>query len=134
MDYTKLAMECARDLSGVELSKAWAQLERLRGVMLDFFQNYDLLMIPTTAVPAFPIGQKSRGLGRGFVDWGFIPFTCIFNLTGNPAANVPCGFSSDGLPIGLQIVGKLEDEVTVLRASAAFEEAKPWAHKHPPVS
>ena len=134
MDYTKLAMECARDLSGVELSKAWAQLERLRGRMLDFFQNYDLLMIPTTAVPAFPIGQKSRGLGRGFVDWDFIPFTCVFNLTGNPAATVPCGFSSDGLPIGLQIVGRLEDEVTILRASAVFEEARPWAHKRPPVS
>jgi len=134
MDYTKLAMECARDLSGVELSKAWAQLERLRGRMLDFFQNYDLLMIPTTAVPAFPIGQKSRRLGRGFVDWDFIPFTCVFNLTGNPAATVPCGFSSDGLPIGLQIVGRLEDEVTILRASAVFEEARPWAHKRPPVS
>jgi len=134
MDYTKLAMECARNLSGVEVSKAWAQLERLRGIMLDFFQNYDLLLTPTTAVPAFPIGQRSRGLGRGFIDWDFIPFTCVFNLSGNPAASVPCGFSSDGLPIGLQLVGRLEDEVTVLRASAAFEEARPWVDKRPPVS
>lgn len=134
MDYTKLAMECGRSLSGVEVAKAWVQVEKLRGAMLDFFQKYDLLLTPTTAVPAFPVGQKSHGLGRGFIDWGFTPFTCVFNLAGNPAATVPCGFSSSGLPIGLQIVGRLEDELTVLLASAAFEEARPWADKRPPVS
>jgi len=134
MDYTKLAMECARSLSGVEVAQAWAQLERLRGVMLDFFQKYDLLLTPTTAVTAPLVGERGRGLGRGFIDWNFIPFTCVFNLSGNPAASVPCGFSSSGLPIGLQIVGRLEDEVTVLRASAAFEETRPWADRHPPVS
>ena len=134
MDYTRLAMESGRDLSGVEVAKAWVQVEKARGAMLDFFQEYDLLLTPTTAVPAYPVGQRSRGLGRGFIDWGFVPFTCVFNLTGNPAATVPCGFSSSGLPIGIQIIGGLEDEVTVLRASAAFEEARPWADKRPPVS
>ena len=134
MDYTKLAMECARNLSGVEVSKAWAQFEKLRGTMLDFFQKYDLLLTPTTAVTAPAVGERGRGRGRGFIDWDFIPFTCMFNLSGNPAASVPCGFSSTGLPIGLQIVGRLEDEVTVLLASAAFEEARPWADKRPPVS
>lgn len=134
MDYTRLALECGRSLSGLEVARAWAQVERLRGVMLDFFQKYDLLLTPTTAVPAFPVGQKNRGLGRGYVDWAFCPFTCVFNLSGNPAASVPCGFTTNGLPIGLQIVGRLEDEVTVLLASAAFEEARPWADKHPPVS
>lgn len=134
MDYTKLAMECGRSLSGTEVAKAWIEVEKMRGAMLDFFEKYDLLLTPTTAVPAFPIGQRSRGLGRGFIDWGFIPFTCVFNLTGNPAATVPCGFSSSGLPIGLQIVGRLEDEITILRASAAFEEAQPWADKRPPIS
>ena len=134
MDYVKLAMECGRSLSGVEVAQAWAGFERLRGVMLDFFQKYDLLLAPTTAVTAPAVGERGRGLGRGFIDWDFIPFTCVFNLSGNPAASVPCGFSSDGLPIGLQIVGRLEDEVTVLRASAAFEEARPWVDKRPPVS
>ena len=65
MDYTKLAMECARSLSGVEVAQAWAQLERLRGVMLDFFQKYDLLLTPTTAVTAPLVGERGRGLGRG---------------------------------------------------------------------
>jgi aspartyl-tRNA(Asn)/glutamyl-tRNA(Gln) amidotransferase subunit A len=52
-------------------------------------------------------------------------------MTGQPAASVPCGFTEDGLPIGLQIVGRRFDDVTVLRASAAFERARPWAHHRP---
>lgn len=134
MDYTRLALECARGLSGVDVARAWAQVERLSGTMLDFFQKYDLLLTPTTAVIAPPVGQRARGRGRGFMDWDFAPFTCAFNLSGNPAASVPNGFSAEGLPIGLQIVGRYGDEVTVLQASAAFEEARPWADKLPPVS
>jgi aspartyl-tRNA(Asn)/glutamyl-tRNA(Gln) amidotransferase subunit A len=52
-------------------------------------------------------------------------------MTGQPAASVPCGFTKRGLPIGLQIVGRRFDDVTVLRASAAFEVARPWAARRP---
>ncbi|HCI85252.1 MAG TPA: amidase, partial [Dehalococcoidia bacterium] len=62
------------------------------------------------------------------------PFTYLFNLTGTPAASAPAGFSAEGLPIGLHIIGDMKDEVSVLAASAAFEEARPWAEKRPPVS
>ena len=65
------------------------------------------------------------------LDWEFCPFTAIFNLSGNPAASIPCGFTAEGLPIGLQIAGRQEDEVTVLRVSAAFEENHPWLTKRP---
>jgi Asp-tRNA(Asn)/Glu-tRNA(Gln) amidotransferase A subunit family amidase len=57
--------------------------------------------------------------------------TYIFNMTGQPAATVPCGQTKAGLPIGLQIVGRRFDDVTVLRASAAFESARPWARRRP---
>ena len=60
-------------------------------------------------------------------------FTYIFNMTGQPAATVPCGFTKAGLPIGLQIVGRRFDDVTVLRASAAFEAAHPWAQRRPAI-
>lgn len=133
-DYVKLGMECGRSLSGEEVARAWVHIEKMRGVTLDFFQKYDLLLTPTTAVPAPRVWARSREYGRNFMDWGFFPFTPVFNLTGNPAATVPCGFTADGLPIGLQIVGRMEDDVTVLRASAAFEEARPWASKRPPIS
>ena len=63
--------------------------------------------------------------------FGFTPFTYLFNLSGNPAATVPCGFDGEGMPIGLQIAGAMEDEMTVLAASAAFEAARPWAGTRP---
>ena len=62
-----------------------------------------------------------------------LPFTYPFNLTGQPAATVPCGFTSEGLPVGLQIVGKWHAETTVLRAAACFEAAQPWAEARPPL-
>jgi aspartyl-tRNA(Asn)/glutamyl-tRNA(Gln) amidotransferase subunit A len=58
-------------------------------------------------------------------------FNYPINITGLPEANVPCGFSSAGLPVGLQIIGRWHDDATVLRASAAFEELAPWADKRP---
>jgi aspartyl-tRNA(Asn)/glutamyl-tRNA(Gln) amidotransferase subunit A len=54
------------------------------------------------------------------------PFTYPFNLTGHPAATVPCGLAADGLPVGLQIVGRLGADALVLRAAASFENAHPW--------
>ncbi len=134
MPYNKLQFETGRSISGVELAKAWVHVEKIRWAYRDFFQKYDLLITPSTAIPAFPVGSKDRSLGRGFFDWAFTPFTCVFNLTGSPAASVPCGFSSKGLPIGMQLVGPLEDDVTVMCASAAFERARPWTTKRPPVS
>ena len=133
-DYCKAYLELARNTSGTDVAKSWVELEKIRGACLDFFEEYDLLLTPATAVPAVKIGQRDKSLGKGVVSWAFTPFTPAFNFSRNPAASVPCGFSSAGLPIGLQIVGRLEDEVTVLQASASFEQACPWADKYPPVS
>ena len=98
-----------------------------------FFERYDLLLTPTVACPPFPLGLDYPGevAGKTVVPYGWIPYTYPFNLTGQPAASVPCGFTRDGLPIGLQIVGRRFDDVTVLRAAAAFERARPWANARP---
>jgi aspartyl-tRNA(Asn)/glutamyl-tRNA(Gln) amidotransferase subunit A len=66
------------------------------------------------------------------VNW-WTPFTYPFNLSGQPAATVPCGWDSDGLPLGLHIIGRPFGDATVLRAAAAFEKAAPWADKRPPL-
>jgi aspartyl-tRNA(Asn)/glutamyl-tRNA(Gln) amidotransferase subunit A len=69
-------------------------------------------------------------------DWDWLSwaeFSYPFNFTWNPAASVPCGFTADGLPVGLQIVGRRFDDLGVLQASAAFEAAAPWADKRPPL-
>ena len=116
--------------------------------MLNFFDKYDLLLTPTLATTAFPgknidltkenphltIYPSVIGGKKVHSHWGFKPLTPPFNMTGQPAATVPCGFSSDGLPIGLQIIGRRKEDATVLQASAVFEEAHPWADKRPPVS
>jgi len=79
---------------------------------------------PTTATPPFPLEEPV--LGRSFL-------TYAFSVLGLPAISVPAGFTSDGLPIGLQIVGRRGGEPAVLRAAAAFEAVRPWAHRVPSV-
>jgi Asp-tRNA(Asn)/Glu-tRNA(Gln) amidotransferase A subunit family amidase len=98
-----------------------------------FFERYDLLLTPTVACPPFALGLDGPGevAGKAVTSYGWIPYTYPFNLTGQPAASVPCGFTRDGLPIGLQIVGRRFDDATVLRAAAAFERARPWANARP---
>jgi aspartyl-tRNA(Asn)/glutamyl-tRNA(Gln) amidotransferase subunit A len=100
-----------------------------------FFETYDLLLTPTIACPPFQVGldNPTEIAGRRVEPYAWIPFTFPFNLTGQPAASVPCGFTTDGLPIGLQIVGRRFDDTGVLRASAAFERARPWAARRPAI-
>jgi aspartyl-tRNA(Asn)/glutamyl-tRNA(Gln) amidotransferase subunit A len=93
-----------------------------------FFQRYDLLLTPTMADTAF--GQD-RSLPQYGPTLAWSPFTYPFNLTGEPAITVPAGWASDGMPVGLQIVGPRFAEGRVLRAAAAFEVAQPWADRRP---
>ncbi len=129
-------LETARSFTSDQVMKALHALEWHRAKMRDFFNQYDLLISPTMAVPAFPIEQFPDTIGGHSVDplWGFTPFTYPINMSGQTAASIPCGFSKEGLPIGLHIVGPKGAEVAVLRASLAFEEAMPWAETLPPVS
>jgi aspartyl-tRNA(Asn)/glutamyl-tRNA(Gln) amidotransferase subunit A len=106
---------------------AWRQHARA------FFESYDLLLCPTAATTAFGLGilWPTEVDGKPVDREAGSAFTFPFNMTGQPAATVPCGFTRDGLPIGLQIVGRRFDDVTVLRAAAAFETARPWAQHRP---
>ncbi|MFO1090983.1 MAG: amidase [Hyphomicrobiales bacterium] len=99
-----------------------------------FMAGFDLLVTPTLPIPAFEVGMvapKVDGTGK-WVDW--TPFTYPFNLTLQPACSVPCGFTKAGLPAGLQIVGRMYDDVSVLRAAYAYEQAQPWRKMHPPLA
>ena len=114
-----------------------AQLERASYYhgMRRFMEGYDLLLTPTLPLTAFTAGANQPDLPEldpdTPLDW--TPFTYPFNLTGQPAATVPCGVDGDGLPIGLQIVGRWHVDETVLRAAAAFETIAPWTHHRPPL-
>ncbi len=106
--------------------------------MRAFHEKYDLLLTPSLAVTAFKAGQMAPDGADGkpedgnWVDW--TPFSYPFNLTQQPACSVPCGLSSDGLPIGLQIVGPMHKDEMVLRAAAAFEKISPATGKRPDLS
>ena len=103
--------------------------------IFESFKIYDLLVTPTTAVPAFELGidfpSKIEGINVGPTGWQ--PFTFPFNFTGHPAATIPCGWTTDNLPIGMQIIGKRFEELLILQVSKAFEEIQPWQDKKPPI-
>jgi Asp-tRNA(Asn)/Glu-tRNA(Gln) amidotransferase A subunit family amidase len=102
------------------------------------FGEFDLLATPTIALPPFPhLGLGALGPDRvageridPHIGW---LFTWPFNLTGQPAVSVPCGWTADGLPLGLQIVGRRCEDGLVLRAAAALERLQPWEGRRPPV-
>jgi Asp-tRNA(Asn)/Glu-tRNA(Gln) amidotransferase A subunit family amidase len=110
--------------------KVFARYE-LREKVRQFFESYDLLLTPTLPVAPFGVGVNvpPQLPERSIVSWVF--YTYPFNLTGNPAASIPCGFTDEGLPVGLQMVTATNCETDLLRAAAAFEEAHPWAHVVP---
>ncbi len=96
--------------------------------MAQFMSSYELLLTPTLAVPPFPIHMQGPEKidGRYVRTAEFLAFTFPINLTGQPAATVPAGWTAEGLPVGLQIVGRHLDDPAVLAASAAYEAAAPW--------
>jgi len=96
------------------------------GVLMNrFHQTYDLLLTPTLPLAAFGAGREVANLlkEKRWTDW--TPFTYPFNLTQQPAATIPCGFTKKGLPVGLHIVGPRYADALVLRAARAFESAMP---------
>ena len=100
--------------------------------MRQFFEQYDLLATPTLPVSAFDVG---RNLPPGFancniVNWVY--YTYPFNLTGQPAASVPAGFTKDALPVGLQLVAKMHRESDIFCAAAMLEAVRPWHERRPP--
>jgi len=102
-----------------------AQMKRtaLGAHMNLFHRDYDLLVTPTLAVPAFDVGREFPPGMKRWIDW--TPFSFPFNLTQQPAASIPCGFTKSGLPVGLHLVGPRYADALVLRAARAFETARP---------
>lgn len=113
--------------------------ERLRTELWErvraFLDTFDVIVTPTAPLPPFPLEMthptEIDGTPmRNYIEW--VLLTYAFTVIGVPAISVPCGFTRDGLPVGLQIAGRWRDEATVLRVAAAFERAAPWAHHRPP--
>jgi aspartyl-tRNA(Asn)/glutamyl-tRNA(Gln) amidotransferase subunit A len=131
-ELVKVAEKAAR-LSMLDYMASMNERMALCERMANFHQKYDLLLTPTLPITAFGTNREVPE------DWPstrwptWTPFTYPFNMTGQPALSVPCGFCSEGLPIGLQIVGAKFDDARVLQAGYAYQREKPLTHKRPPL-
>jgi amidase len=100
------------------------------------FEQADVIITPGPTQPPFEIGALQ---GRGAL-WTMnamlarVPYYATYNATGQPAASVPAGFDAAGLPLAVQLVGRTDDEATLLSLAAELEQARPWAHRRPRVS
>ncbi|WP_051580412.1 amidase [Pseudonocardia acaciae] len=119
--------------SAMDYLGAMAVRNELGTRMGAFHERYPLLLTPTLPIPAFEAGMEVPP-GFGSRRWtGWTPFTYPFNMTQQPAASVPCGFTSDGRPIGLQIVGPRHADDAVLAAAHAYQQATDWHRRRPPL-
>jgi aspartyl-tRNA(Asn)/glutamyl-tRNA(Gln) amidotransferase subunit A len=118
-----------------QFTDAMVQRKAVNNKTWRFMRKYDLLLTPTLAVPPFEVGIQGPTVidGKEVEPFEWLHFTYPFNLTGQPAATAPAGWTDDGLPVGLQIIGRHLGDAMVLRASACFEAARPWKHRWPPL-
>ncbi|MEH6402496.1 MAG: amidase [Sneathiella sp.] len=131
----KKAVELGEKISLTDYLDATVARVELGAKMRLFHDKYDLLLTPSLSVTAFKAGQLAPDMSAeetAWVDW--TPFSYPFNLTQQPACSIPCGLSSDGLPIGLQIVGPMHRDDLVLAAAAAFEKISPVKGARPDLS
>jgi aspartyl-tRNA(Asn)/glutamyl-tRNA(Gln) amidotransferase subunit A len=133
-------------LRQVEVGAQWSAVDYQRAMfdrtavfrqVQSWLEQNDVLVTPTLARTALPVDQdpfepiEIDGTVVGELRGNLFPYTLPFNITGHPAMSLPCGFGADGLPIGLQIVGRLHDEPTVLRVGALYEAAECWTERWP---
>jgi aspartyl-tRNA(Asn)/glutamyl-tRNA(Gln) amidotransferase subunit A len=140
MDPTLVAqLERAAKYSAQELYRAiFLRTELYRHVQA-WFDRADIVITPTLARTALPIDHdffapvEIDGRPVDTMRRAWYPYTLPFNMTGNPALSIPCGFDGDGLPVGLQLIGRIGEDAQLLRAAALFEAAHPWTQRRPPL-
>lgn len=140
LDRQRLLDPLIRRLAKVGRSRSMTEIYRAIGQRIDlavasqaFFDRFDLLVGPVMPVPPYAV---ERDVPEGFADedWSWCPYTYPWNMTGQPAASVPIGFTEAGLPVGVQIIGRLGREADVLRAAAAIEAQRPLYLRRPALS
>lgn len=132
-------MELGKDTTGEAVGRALLGRTQLFRKVQGWFDHYDVIVTPTLARTAIPIEERLfepveiEGVKTGTVRQSWYPYTHPFNLTGHPAMTLPCGFHSDGLPVGLQLVGRRSEDARLLRVAALFEQARPWSGRRPQI-
>jgi aspartyl-tRNA(Asn)/glutamyl-tRNA(Gln) amidotransferase subunit A len=128
-------MEANWDQRTVEYLQAQEKRRTYTEALVKIFDSVDVLAAPTLPVLPPLIGQKEISWGRTREDVraALLRMTRPGNLTGLPAVSLPCGYTADSLPVGLQLIGRHYDEATLLRVAYAYEQATPWHKMFPPI-
>jgi Asp-tRNA(Asn)/Glu-tRNA(Gln) amidotransferase A subunit family amidase len=128
------SFERAKQLPATEYALALGRIARFRYNTRRFFDDYDLLLTPVTSEPPFRIDDPAWDIEHQIppLEAAKFMFTPPFGMSGNPAASLPVGFTPDGLPIGLHIVGRWGEDDTVLRVARELERERPWTQQRPP--
>jgi amidase/6-aminohexanoate-cyclic-dimer hydrolase len=130
-------VERAREADSSAYPKAMAVIHQVGRTLAGFMTGYDVLLQPTVTQPPLPLGvvhldrDDLEGLFRDLI--GFVPFTGLYNISGQPSMNVPLVWNAAGLPIGTMFTARFGDEPTLFRLAAQLEQARPWADKRPPL-
>jgi amidase len=131
-------VELGRSVNGGQYLVSVQELQSISRQVADYFEGIDVLLTPTLAEPPAPLGtfdsppgEPLAGLFRAAT---YTPFTPPFNVTGQPGISLPLHWNEDGLPIGVQFVGRFGDEETLLALAGQLEQATPWAERRPPVA
>lgn len=130
-----------RSLTAVDLLDAYGDCNAVGRAIGAFFEERQVLVLPTVARIPWQLGELDQDDATLDADaWvhklfsDYAPFTAMFNITGQPAISLPIGWTEDGLPIGVQLVGRYGDEATLLRLASQLEQAFPWAERLPRVT
>ena len=132
---TRYLRERGRATGAQDLVFAQAYLQAVTRAALTVLGGYDAILTPTLAQPPVPVGwfdevDPSENFER---QKHFTPYAAVYNVSGQPAVNVPLYWNSDGLPIGVMLAGRVGDEGTLISLSAQLEDARPWKDRHPPL-
>ncbi|MHB1740898.1 MAG: amidase, partial [Actinomycetes bacterium] len=138
MPLTRWWRERGDRISGTAYARAVATMQAVsaQAIRRQRAAGLDVLLAPTLAQPPALVGSMRNDADPEAdlaAQLAFTPFASVINATGQPAVNVPLHVSADGLPIGVMLVGRPADEVTLISLSAQLEAARPWAHRHPPI-
>ncbi len=128
-------VERAREVDSSAYAKAMTVIHQVSRTLATFMEKYDVILQPTVAQPPLPLGvvnldrEDIDGLFRDLI--GFVPFTGLYNISGQPSMNVPLSWNAQGLPIGTMFTARFGDEATLFRLAAQLEQARPWADRRP---
>jgi Asp-tRNA(Asn)/Glu-tRNA(Gln) amidotransferase A subunit family amidase len=127
--------QLGKQVSGIQYEEARGVLYRAGIALTEFQREWDVLLSSVLGSPPVKLGVLTLDDPEGFGEAAarFVPFTTLFNVTGQPSMSVPLHWTDDGLPVGVMFSGRYGDEATLFRLAAQLEEARPWADRRPAV-